>query len=75
MFDTNYKIHTVRPQEESRYYKGTQNTTRFRKMNYKNKWIQHVCRMDRSLLPNAVMKYKSEGKKNPGHPLKRLLDC
>jgi hypothetical protein len=28
--------------------------------NYQNKWIQHVRRMDRSRLPNAIIKYQQE---------------
>jgi hypothetical protein len=43
--------------------------------NYKNKWIQHAHRTDRSRLPNASVKYQPPGKRNPGRPLKRLLDC
>jgi hypothetical protein len=43
--------------------------------NYKHKWKQYVCRMDRSELPYAIMKYQPTGKRNPRHPLKRLLDC
>jgi hypothetical protein len=51
--------HTLRQQKESRYHNGNQNTTSFGKKvnNYKNKWIQYVCRMDRSRLPNAIMKH------------------
>jgi hypothetical protein len=30
---------------------------------------------DRSRLPNAIMKYQPARKRNPGRPLKRLLDC
>jgi hypothetical protein len=43
--------------------------------NYKIKWMRHVPRMDRSRLPNAIIKYQPEGKRNPGCPLKTLLDC
>jgi hypothetical protein len=28
-----------------------------------------------SRLPNDIIKYQPEGKRNPGRPLKRLLDC
>jgi hypothetical protein len=31
--------------------------------------------MDRSQLPNAILKYQPAGKRNPGHPLKRLVYC
>lgn len=45
------------------------------KINYKNKWPQHVRRMDRSRLPNVIMKYQSAVNINPGLPLKRTVDC
>jgi hypothetical protein len=32
--------------------------------NYKNKWIQHVHRIDRSQLPHGIIKYQPEGNKN-----------
>jgi hypothetical protein len=66
-------MHTVRPQEESRCHKGTQNTTSFgKKINsYTIKWIQHVPRMDGCRLPNAILKYQQEGKRNPRRPLKK----
>jgi hypothetical protein len=35
----------------------------------------HVRRMDRSRLLNAIMKYQPEAKRNPGRILKKLLDC
>jgi hypothetical protein len=41
---------------------------------YKNKCIQHVRRMDRSRLPRAIMENRPIGTRNPGRPLKRLLD-
>jgi hypothetical protein len=34
--------------------------------NYKNKWIQHVRRMDGSQLLHAIMKYQPAGRRNPG---------
>jgi hypothetical protein len=42
--------------------------------NYKNKWIQHVRRMDRVRLPHAVLKYQPAGRRDQGRPLKELLD-
>jgi hypothetical protein len=42
--------------------------------NYKNKWIQHVRRMDRARLPHAILKYQPAGRRDQGRPLKRLLD-
>jgi hypothetical protein len=42
--------------------------------NYKNKWIQHVRRMDRARLPRAILKYQPTGRRYQGRPLKRLLD-
>jgi hypothetical protein len=38
--------------------------------NYKNKWIEHVSRMDRSRLPKAIMKYQPPRKRNPERPLR-----
>jgi len=40
--------------------------------NCNSKWIQHVHQMARSRLMQAIMKYQLAGKRNPGHPLKRL---
>jgi hypothetical protein len=31
--------------------------------------------MERSRLTQTIMKYQPAGKRNPGRPLKRLLDC
>jgi hypothetical protein len=42
--------------------------------NYKNKWIQHVRRMDRAGLPRAILKYQPAGRRGHERPLKRLLD-
>jgi hypothetical protein len=42
--------------------------------NYKNKWIQHVRRMDRARRPHAILKYQTARRRNQGCPLKRLLD-
>jgi hypothetical protein len=42
--------------------------------NYKNKWIQHVRRMDRAGLLHAILKYQPAGRRGHGRPLKRLLD-
>jgi hypothetical protein len=42
--------------------------------NYKNKWIQHVRRMDRARLPRGILKYQPAGRRDQGRPLKRLLD-
>jgi hypothetical protein len=41
---------------------------------YKEKWIQHVRRMERSRLARAILNYQPSGKINQGRPLKRLLD-
>ena len=40
--------------------------------NYGNKWTQHVWQMDR--LPHLIIKYHPCGKRNQGHPLRRLPD-
>jgi hypothetical protein len=42
--------------------------------NYKNKWIQHVRRMDRAGLPHVILKFQTAGRIDQGRPLKRLLD-
>jgi hypothetical protein len=42
--------------------------------NYKNKWIQHVRRMDRARLPRGILKYQPAGRRGQGRPLKELLD-
>jgi hypothetical protein len=42
--------------------------------NYKNKWIQHVRRMEGSGLPQAIIKHRPLGTRNPGQPQKRLPD-
>jgi hypothetical protein len=42
--------------------------------NYKEKWIQHVHRIERSRLPRAIVNYRPSRKINLGRPLKRLLD-
>jgi hypothetical protein len=41
---------------------------------YKNKWIQHVRRMDRAGLLHAILKYQPAGRRDQGRPLKGLLD-
>ena len=41
--------------------------------NYGDKWIQHVWQMDR--LQHLIIKYQPCGKRNQGHPLRRLPDC
>jgi hypothetical protein len=41
--------------------------------NYKSERMQHVWRVDRSRLLNAVVKYQPEEKRSPGLPLKGLL--
>lgn len=42
--------------------------------NYNSKWIQHVHQVARSRLMQAIMKYQLAWKRNPGCPLKRLMD-
>jgi hypothetical protein len=41
--------------------------------NYGNKWIQHVWHMDK--LPHLIIIYHPCGKRNQGHPPRRLPDC
>jgi hypothetical protein len=55
-------------------YKRNQDITEELKMqpvmekinNYKNKWIQHVRRMDRARLPHAILKYQPAGRRGQG---------
>jgi hypothetical protein len=42
--------------------------------NYKEKWIQHAHRMERSRLLCAILNYQPSGKRNQGLPVKGLLD-
>jgi hypothetical protein len=42
--------------------------------NFKEKWIRHVHRMERSRLPRAILNYQPSGERSQGRPLKRLLD-
>jgi len=43
-------------------------------LEYKRNWIQHVNRMPRNRLPRVMKRYSPTGRRNPGRPLKRLLD-
>jgi len=42
--------------------------------NFKNKWLQHVRRMDRDRLRHLNTKYQPCGKRRQRQALKRLLD-
>jgi len=42
---------------------------------YKRNWIHHVNRMPRNRLPWVMKQYFPTGRRNPGRPLKRLLDA
>jgi hypothetical protein len=43
--------------------------------NYKIKLTHYFRRMDRFRLPNDIMKYQPEGKRNPGRLIIKILDC
>jgi len=43
-------------------------------LEYKRKWVQHVNRMPRNKLPRVMKYYSSNGRRNHGRPVKRLLD-
>jgi len=43
-------------------------------LEYKRNWIQHVNRMPRDRLPRIMKHYSPTDRRNPGRPLKRLLD-
>jgi hypothetical protein len=38
---------------------------------YQKKWLQHLQRMDRNRLPRQALKYRPEGRRNIGRPMKR----
>ena len=44
-------------------------------LEYKRNWIQHVNRMPHNRLPRVMKHYSSNGRRNHGRPLKRLLDA
>jgi hypothetical protein len=41
---------------------------------YIHKWFQHVHRMEDNRLPKQLLNYRPKGRRQPGRPLKRLLD-
>jgi hypothetical protein len=41
---------------------------------YRHKWFQHVHRMEDNRLPKQLLNYHPKGRRQPGRPLKRLLD-
>ena len=43
-------------------------------LEYKRKWIKHVNRMPHNRLPRVMKHYSLTGRRNPGRPLKRVLD-
>ena len=49
---------------------GAQNIVKEIKQ-YQKKWLQHVQRMDRNILPRQALKYRPEGRRNLGRPKKR----
>jgi hypothetical protein len=49
---------------------GVQNTVKEIKQ-YKQKWLQHVQRMDTNRIPKQALQYRPKGRKNTGRPGKR----
>jgi len=43
-------------------------------LEYKRSWIQRVNRMPRNRIPRVMKYFSSNGRRNHGGPLKRLLD-
>ena len=41
---------------------------------YKEKWLQHVQRMDTNRLPKQALQHKPKGRRNKGRPRKRWRD-
>ena len=41
---------------------------------YREKWLQHVQRMDTNRLPKQALRYKPKGRRNIGRPRKRWRD-
>ena len=41
---------------------------------YKEKWLQHVQRMDTNRLPKQALQYKAKGRRNIGRPRKSWRD-
>ena len=52
---------------------GAQNIVKEIKQ-YKEKWLQHVQRMDTKRLPKQALQYKPKGRRNIGRPRKRWRD-
>ena len=52
---------------------GAQNIAKEIKQ-YKEKWLQHVQRMDTNRLPKQALQYKPKGRRNIGRPRKRWRD-
>jgi hypothetical protein len=41
---------------------------------YKSNWIRHATRINNKKMPNIMMKYRTNGRRQRGRPLKRKLD-
>jgi hypothetical protein len=41
---------------------------------YREKWLQHVQRMDRNRLPKQALQYRPKGRRDVGRPRKRWRD-
>jgi hypothetical protein len=62
----NRKIHALESQKKRRSFERIEKQSIFGEINKcKNKFIQHVRRMDTSGLPHAIMKYQPAEIRNP----------
>lgn len=41
---------------------------------YRNRWLEHISRMEAGRTPQEMLKYHPQGRRRPGRPQKRLLD-
>jgi hypothetical protein len=57
-------------------YYGKNGSTEYRKgkIQYQEKWLQHVQRMYTNRIPKQVLQYKTKGRRNIERPRKRWWD-
>jgi hypothetical protein len=41
---------------------------------YKSNWLRQVTKMNNSRMPNVMLNYRTNGRRQLGNPFKRLLD-
>ncbi|KAJ4434195.1 hypothetical protein ANN_22743 [Periplaneta americana] len=41
---------------------------------YRNRWLEHISRMEAGRTPQEMLKYHPQGRRRPGRPQKLLLD-